>query len=359
MSERVKLSQSAPVIPVTKKEMGKETYGVQQPVSSVTLPSVYNKKLNKLFRGRLAVLTGDIPVADAIRRMARFNISSVPVTKSKKDNTILGFVDTLDFLAYLCKLLSKESGGKVEIDQQNLAAKTDTFKKTRISELVDMSQRDPFKCMNGEESLSDAVEQYLKGIHRIAITDDDGDLLGVVSQWTIANYLDTVPTDEIDWIPTLREPIRNSKFTSNVECVNWKESTLDCFIKMHNKKLSALAVIDDSGKLVGNLSASDLKGFQLFLKDFNDLLQPLSSFLSIVRKKQGREENFAVGVSQDTSVRDVVGKLNEEIIHRVYIVDNDNKPIGIFSLTDLMQIIITDTHKISTFASTNAITESD
>jgi hypothetical protein len=44
----------------------------------------------------------------------------------------------------------------------------------------------------------------LKGIHRIGITDEDGDVVGIVSQWTIANYLATVPTDDKEWIPSLR-----------------------------------------------------------------------------------------------------------------------------------------------------------
>lgn len=82
-----KLSQAAPVLPSKTKEP-KMTYGVNPPVSAATIPSVYNKKLNKLFRGRLVALPGDFTVGEALRRMSRFNISSVPVTKSRKDSTV-------------------------------------------------------------------------------------------------------------------------------------------------------------------------------------------------------------------------------------------------------------------------------
>lgn len=354
-----KLSQAAPTMPPTKGKLEKETYGVVPPISAATVPSVYNKKLNKLFRGRLVVLPGDFTVAEALRRMARFNISSVPVTKSKKDSTILGFVDMLDFLAYLCKLIAKEpeSAEKAElkIDMENLKSKTEIFRKTPISTLVDNSGRDPFYVMNGDESLADAVEYYLKGVHRIAITDDAGDIIGVVSQWTIANYLATVPTDDKEWIPLLRDPIGKAKFTTQLATVNPKESALHSFHKMHVNNLSAVAVVDNSGKLCGNLSASDLKGFQLFLGDFPDLLRPVSEFLSIVRKKQGRAENFVVAVTPDTPTKDVVAKFNEEIIHRAYIVDENQKLIGVFSLTDLMRQLIVDTHSIPTFAKTTAM----
>jgi len=349
-----KLSQAAPTMPTGREEMKKETYGVGQPISSVTIPSVYNKKLNKLFRGRLAVLPGDFTVEEALKRMVRFNISSVPVLKSKTDKTILGFAGVLDFLAHLVNLISQEGGG-LNLDQANLKSKTETFRATPICAVVDQSGRDPFYVMDGEESLADAVEYYLKGVQRIAITDDNGDIVGVISQWSVANYLATVPTDDKEWIPILREPVCKAKYTSNVVSVNGKDNTLQAFHKMHTNNLSAVAVVDDDGKLIGNLSATDLKGFQLYLNDFNDLLQPVSQFLGLIRKKQRRQENFVVAFTPDIQVKEIVKKFNEEIVHRAYIIDNDRKPIGVFSLTDLMKQLVVDTHTIATFARLNAM----
>lgn len=354
-----RLSQAAPVLPATQKESEGGTYGVGSPVSAATVPSVYNKKLNKLFRGRLAVLPSDFTVAEALRRMAKFNITSVPVTKSKKDSSILGFVDMLDFLAYLCKLIGAEpSGEKGELkipDAETLKSNTELFKNTQISQLVDTSGRDPFYVMHGDESLADAVAQYFKGVHRIAITDDGGDIIGVVSQWTIANYLATVPTDDKEWIPLLRGLVGEAKFTTKLVTVNANESTLNSFYKMHVNNLSAIAVLDDSGILCGNLSASDLKGFQLYLDDFGDLLQPVSQFLAIVRKKQGRPENFVVAVTPDTPMKDLIAKFNDEIVHRGYVIDVNKKPIGVLSLTDLMSQLVVDTHSIPTFAKSTAM----
>lgn len=352
-----RLSQAAPTMPTGKKAFEKETYGVSSPLSAATIPSVYNKKLSKLFRGRLAVLPGDFTVAEAMRRMARYNISSVPVTKSRKDSTVLGFVDMLDFLAYLCKLVGKEGGQElIQQDLEALKSKTDAFKNAKIRDLIDFSKKNPFYVLNGEECLADAVQQYLKGVHRIAIADENGDVIGVVSQWTIANYLATVPTDDKEWIPTLREPLERFKcVTTAVQSVNFNEMTINCFLKMHSKNVSSLAVLDDSGKLWGNLSASDLKGFQLFLNDFGDLMQPVKDFLSLVRKRQGRPENFAIGVTKNTPVKDIVEKFNEEIIHRVFVVDDDFKPTCVFSLTNLLEGLIVDTHTVPTFAKATAI----
>jgi CBS domain-containing protein len=357
MESKTKLAQSAPTMPVQAKMEKGETYGVQSPISAATIPSVYNKKLNKLFRGRLVVLTGDCTVAEALRKMARFNISSVPVTKSRRDNSILGFVDMLDFLAFFCKTAGIKIGEKIE--SEGLKGKTDSFRNATLSQLCDFGGRNPFCLVHGEESLSDVVQQYFKGIHRIAITDDSGDVVGVVSQWTIANYLATVPTDDKEWIPSLRESVCKTDYSKNPICCDKSKSTLEAFMLMNENKLSCIGITGENGTLCGVLSSSDLKGFQLFLDDFSDLLQPVDQFLNTIRRKQGRRENFAVTVSPDTTVKEVIEKLNEEIIHRVFIVDEQYKPIGVFSLSDLMKNLVVDTHTVSTFAKATAIPQTE
>lgn len=67
------------------------------------------------------------------------------------------------------------------------------------------------------------------------------------------------------------------------------------------------------------------------------------------------QENFVCAVSLDTPVKDIVCKFNEEIIHRVFIIDEEFKPIGVFSLSDLLKNLVVDTHTISTFAKATAI----
>jgi CBS-domain-containing membrane protein len=91
----------------------------------------------------------------------------------------------------------------------------------------------------------------------------------------------------------------------------------------------------------------------MYLTDFNILTKPVSEFLSAIRKEQGRPANFTVAFTPDTLVKDVIKTFNDDIVHRGYVVDKDNNLLGAYSLTDMMQNLIVDTHTIASFANPN------
>jgi len=349
-----RLAQSAPILPFGLGNPGETrpiVYGVNSPVSAATTPSVYNKKLRNLFRGRLVILPGNYTIANALQRLSQYNITGAPVTVSDKDPTVLGFVDMQDILAYFVKFFGKEyTPGEqfqlTEDDKKNFAAKGDGWKNGYIGNIVNFSQRDPFHIMNGDLTLAEAVDYYLKGgVHRIAITDESNEIVGVISQWTVANYLSTVSTEDKEWIPMLGMPIGNTNLkTENLISCTKNCSVLEAFIKMQAHRLSALAVIDDQGSLCGNISASDLKGFHLYERDANSLFKPVCDFLANVRRLQGRPENYVAEVDNSALILDIFKLMNKEIIHRVYITDNKRKAIGVCSLTDLMKGFVVPTH---------------
>lgn len=83
-------------------------------------------------------------------------------------------------------------------------------------------------------------------------------------------------------------------------------------------------------KIVGNLSESDLRG--LNTDRLLDLLFPvldyLKQFHGVVRKP--------VTVTVDSTFEQVVDKVLSEKVHRVWVVDAQNKPIGALSMSDIV-----------------------
>jgi hypothetical protein len=62
------------------------------------------------------------------------------------------------------------------------------------------------------------------------------------------------------YYPIFKEKLDSFPFkTEKVKVVNRDTRVLDAFVQMHAMKVYAVGVVDNDGKLCGNLSASDLK----------------------------------------------------------------------------------------------------
>jgi len=102
------------------------------------------------------------------------------------------------------------------------------------------------------------------------------------------------------------------------------------FMLQHNE-LSALPIVNKSGKLIDTLSASDFRGVNL--ENLKDTLLPVCKFL---KKARGRMEYDLVTGTTDEPLYSIVDKVMVHGHHRVWIVDG-KKPIGVVSLTDIIK----------------------
>ncbi len=119
-------------------------------------------------------------------------------------------------------------------------------------------------------------------------------------------------------------------------------------------------MVDNNGKLVANLSASDLKVSEhelLLIIDkkvhlvpigelIKDLYQPIKNFLHIRSNVKDKVvmANFPnpepkIVTSEDTMGR-VLSIVVENKIHRVFIVDDQQRPTGVISLRDIIARVL-------------------
>jgi len=97
-------------------------------------------------------------------------------------------------------------------------------------------------------------------------------------------------------------------------------------------ELSALPIVNDKGQLMGTLSSSDFRG--IGLDNFKDTLLPVNRFIILARA--GKKQQHRT-VRPDEILSSVVDKLLLRCIHRVWVVDHENKPVAVMSLTDIIR----------------------
>ena len=110
------------------------------------------------------------------------------------------------------------------------------------------------------------------------------------------------------------------------------------FELMDAKRLSGIAVVNDDGKLVGNVSAKDIKRAVL---DPTNIHLDVLSYLAIIRQAEANDTRHPFcHVSSNASVGHVVNMMAKTGFHRVYVVDTDSKPIGVISFSDIIKHVI-------------------
>ena len=110
------------------------------------------------------------------------------------------------------------------------------------------------------------------------------------------------------------------------------------FELMDSKRLSGIAVVNDDGRLVGNVSAKDIKRAVL---DPTNIHLDILSYLAIIRQAEANDTRHPYcHVTGNASVGHVVNMMASTGFHRVYVVDTDSKPIGVISFSDIIKHVI-------------------
>jgi len=206
------------------------------------------------------------------------------------------------------------------------------FRLKHVGELIDFSKRNPFVTMDKNTTIRDAIETFSKEIHRIAVTSNK-EMIGMLSQSDFITYLanDLMKFEKFKEL-TIKDC--NNK-TTDVLCVPEEMIAIDSFLTMYQKGKSSIA-ITRNGKLCGTLSASDIRVANIAF-DISKLLKSTHDFMKEGRQTKGKDAECLVSCTIHATLAEVVHKMNKEMVHRVFIVDQAMKPLGVLSITDLMK----------------------
>jgi len=298
---------------------------------------------------QLITLSPDETVADALEKLGSANISSAPVIEGGKAT---GFVDVLDILAFLVRTSTKtlydrdtaESRYLNTDDARMLNKRAKDFKLTHVGELVDLSKRNPLITIDGKLSLAEAITSFSRhGAHRMAVTDLQGNVTGILTQSMTLRYLEDAFLKSDKLKPSFKDlRAGDLKMTPYDKMVLVAPicPAIDAFMAMYDNNVSSVAIIDGR-ELLGNISASDLKSD--FARDFSHMLRPINEWLKEAHKALKKDPEYLVTCTQDTFFKDLVNRVNREGVHRIFVVDHltplTRNLLGVIALTDMLRAI--------------------
>ncbi|GFH13702.1 uncharacterized protein HaLaN_09637 [Haematococcus lacustris] len=361
--------------------------------------ALLSNKVSDLKRGKpkLAVLRDTATVEQALKVLADNKIVSAPVlvcddptprcpTMGEGEAAdILGFIDIRNVLeSFLAEVnISKLNEVKLLQRMRVLEEKGLAFGAKRIKDLPHLGTDGDF--IHDSQARSSLLELVLNGllqprstsvdvsknvVHRVALFDNEGKITQIISQSDIVKFLcaQRVKLGSLGAL-SLEEL---GMLSHKVEGVHPETSAIEALAIMSEKRLSSLAVLDPNGVILGNFSVSDMR--TIVSEHFGALALPVGEFLAqekrtefigfnriheegvegtaghrFVQNRMARQRPRTPGeevgqklvlAKATTTLSEVMDLLVRYGIHRVYVVNEEEKPIGIVTHTDILRKLL-------------------
>jgi len=281
-------------------------------------------------------------VKDVFKGLIQHNFSSCPVLQKTKSKWY-GFLD----IANIVKFIVQHFGESTLAEHTNVNAlleETENFKELQVGDLMKnpMGILTPYHPIYMGYSLYAAYEVMARSnLHRIAVVDSKRMLVSVITQSQLVEFT----YRNISLLgPKRSKLVKDMPYNLHeVYHVKPNDVALKAFSLMSEKSVSGIAVLDDHGMLVDQISMRDLKAMAPDGRLFWRLYKPVKDYIDNVNRSRTdahalERPNTVVTVTPEDTLETVLGLLVTHRIHRVYIVESatKKKPLGLITLRDIM-----------------------
>jgi CBS domain-containing protein len=299
----------------------------------------------------------DSTFGEAFKNMIDHRILSVVVVNEEK-RPISAFGLT-HVISYLLKSFGEDVIGSKISSLLNDTEAVRSVSKAKISHVlqeVDV-EVDPIILLGEDAPLMEAIELMLETrAHRIVVQDRNQILKNLITQSRIVSLVNMMEA------PILGKSLQDLNVgTRNVVTIRNTETAYKGFQTMISKKISGLAVVNETGELLGNLSVADIKlvgwnadYWNLLGLSIKEYLQQLASHpKSVIRDYNfftvDKPQNVILKVRPSDKLSDVVKMMRFFRVHRIYIVGEDKKThrSGVHVRRDKGRISTNDHHTMN------------
>jgi len=251
---------------------------------------------------------------------------------------LLWSYNLLDIVLFLVQIIEEKSGKEAK-NFKSFAACIDKLNLINAGNIADLSSTNPLIPLRPTDTLLDAFSIFEEtGTHRIPILKEKGcaDIEHILTQIDVIRYLtaniNSLGSQRKKTLKELKVPLRK------VISVDIKTGTIEAFKLMVENQITAVAVVNPDGTLLSSVSAKDIKEAKP-----EELLgwmrKSVIEFVQMIRGKQMNVSYPVFSCHLHSSLEEVIMKLSVLRVHRLYITDSNNKPIGVLSLGDIFKLM--------------------
>lgn len=199
--------------------------------------------------------------------------------------------------------------------------------KIPLGDVLSLAKKAPIVSLPQSAVLSEAIEFFAGGVHRILIVKEGTDeVIGLFSQWKLMNFLweNGSCFSVIDQLyPRLLNDLHIG--THQIIAINGDKPLTEALLLMNSEGLSSVAVVDNAQNVIGNISVVDVR--HLTKTSSLPLLQSSCiHFISVILMERGAEngkDTFPVFyVTPQSTLAHTVAKLVATTSQRMWVTDS-------------------------------------
>jgi len=294
-------------------------------------------------KGRHVIVTDTAEdLSQVFKKMVTANVLSLPALNQKR--RYYGMVEMWDLVEYVTALLSDLSSTRL-VDLEKLLVSEKKFLRATVKDVV----KSPFSRNRNHHTLQTGFSLFtaweilaLNGAHRIAVLGGNEEVVDIITPSMLVDFLwqNIEKTGK-----TANRQIRDFVISPSEELATIKETSraIVAFRDMVRMEKTGLAIIDDQGKLIDNISPRDLRGIHTEANVFWRLWSTVSEFKARERiEHEKKTPNEPIYVLPMDTLYTVVEKMATQHIHRVYVVDDEKhlRPQRVITQQDVLREIL-------------------
>uniref|UniRef100_A0A6P4ERF9 5'-AMP-activated protein kinase subunit gamma-1 isoform X3 n=1 Tax=Drosophila rhopaloa TaxID=1041015 RepID=A0A6P4ERF9_DRORH len=276
---------------------------------------------------KLVVFDTQLLVKKAFYALVYNGVRAAPLWDSEKQQFV-GMLTITDFIKILQMYYKSPNASMEQLEEHKL----DTWRSVLHNQVM------PLVSIGPDASLYDAIKILIHSrIHRLPVIDPaTGNVLYILTHKRILRFL-FLYINELPKPAYMQRSLRELKIGTynNIETADETTSIITALKKFVERRVSALPLVDAEGRLVDIYAKFDVINLAAE-KTYNDL------DVSLRKANEHRNEWFE-GVQKcnlDESLYTIMERIVRAEVHRLVVVDEHRKVIGIISLSDILLYLV-------------------
>jgi CBS domain-containing protein len=306
-------------------------------------PPTPNKHSNPRFAGRdwRDISVGELVTAEDVKWVdldTSVEDATMLLVKHSPDNVVLIREDATskkaittfdynDLNAYLLVVVGLAKPDDESIDlYEEIATKAQQQVGIPLREIQSVCRKETLATVPSQENLAKVIELFGSGIHRVLVTDENSDVIGILSQLRLVEFFwnEGVNFPSIERLyPAILLDLGIG--THQTFSINSDSPLADALSLMNDEGLTSVAVVDNGYNVVGNISTADVKHLTS-AANAPLLRSSCMNFISVILSERGVEkgrDTFPVFyVNPYSTLAHTVAKLVATHSHRMWVVES-------------------------------------